>query len=869
MKRKFVKVMFLGALTLSTVTYVGCKDYDDDIDNLQTQIDANKASIAELQKFVKEGKWVKSVEPITGGFKITFNDGTPYEIVNGAKGDKGDTGATGAEGQSSILTVDPTTGEWLINGEKTGWSAKAPYIQDGYWYYWSKEAGKFVKGDKATGEQGEEGPAGANGFSPYISNGTNGDKGYWYFYEPDNKDAITSGDLKGWVKGAFTDATTTLTKIEDRPCWLLTQLDGDETKEVILPTADNLINIKGVAISDDGKISTDGTKEVTLYYGILKNEVKFGPKEDQNTYSKDKVLTSNNAVINVMVNPVDISLEEYTFTLQNSKGTNTYLELGKPVQNVTPKALTRAESTPNIGLYDLSVKIKDGLNSSAELPQAVYALATKNAWDKTIMSAYDVKVTLSNQNIPELTDQTLAAIKNCDETYVLDDLLKEAGETNLGYVADYYYTADNVEIKKDVETGKWQILSKIGQSVIVTVHYLTVEGVEKSSTLTIQFKKKLEMVTVDPINWTVTDAKDGKEKKVSLEVIKDLLDKEDYSVVYLSKAALDETPAETDIDYAVAPVVKAENGGIALSVAKDAKDKKWYLTAIFDETKVTATEHTIHLAVKNAKGEDDLGTLLVKGIDLKVNITMPKTPVFVFDRIPGYFSENGKGNTAKAYGTPVAGTEGKDKVTYDLTKLYTNVTNNMDNISYAEDDSEAWKGAQWLQSDVNPVLSLPVGPDNIGKEHGLIVSYQPYGNKNLAAILDEFNLTVLSEIAEGTEKETVSNKYLSNVVREFTLNLTDFVWKDYKGESIVWSSDSENRIKSITLVPSDTAGKYMDLSATDFKASTPIKVTLKNSVGVILSPESEENSYIEMKVLDAWGITSTVKIPVPIKNENK
>ena len=55
MKRKFVKVMFFGALALSTVTYVGCKDYDDDIDNLQTQIDANKASIADLQKFVNEG----------------------------------------------------------------------------------------------------------------------------------------------------------------------------------------------------------------------------------------------------------------------------------------------------------------------------------------------------------------------------------------------------------------------------------------------------------------------------------------------------------------------------------------------------------------------------------------------------------------------------------------------------------------------------------------------------------------------------------------------------------------------------------------------------------------------------------------------
>ena len=39
MKKNFVKVMFFGALALSTVTYVGCKDYDDDVKNLQEQID--------------------------------------------------------------------------------------------------------------------------------------------------------------------------------------------------------------------------------------------------------------------------------------------------------------------------------------------------------------------------------------------------------------------------------------------------------------------------------------------------------------------------------------------------------------------------------------------------------------------------------------------------------------------------------------------------------------------------------------------------------------------------------------------------------------------------------------------------------------
>ena len=32
MKKKFVRVMLFGALALATVTYVGCKDYDDDID---------------------------------------------------------------------------------------------------------------------------------------------------------------------------------------------------------------------------------------------------------------------------------------------------------------------------------------------------------------------------------------------------------------------------------------------------------------------------------------------------------------------------------------------------------------------------------------------------------------------------------------------------------------------------------------------------------------------------------------------------------------------------------------------------------------------------------------------------------------------
>ena len=43
MKRKYFSALLMGALTVASVsTFTSCKDYDDDISNLQQQIDANK-----------------------------------------------------------------------------------------------------------------------------------------------------------------------------------------------------------------------------------------------------------------------------------------------------------------------------------------------------------------------------------------------------------------------------------------------------------------------------------------------------------------------------------------------------------------------------------------------------------------------------------------------------------------------------------------------------------------------------------------------------------------------------------------------------------------------------------------------------------
>ena len=110
MKRKFVKVMFFGALALSTVTYVGCKDYDDDIDNLQGQIDGVKSQIAALESKINEGKWITSVTSSADGLTITMSDGQTFNITNGKNG------TNGTNGTEWTISED---GFWVCNGEKT------------------------------------------------------------------------------------------------------------------------------------------------------------------------------------------------------------------------------------------------------------------------------------------------------------------------------------------------------------------------------------------------------------------------------------------------------------------------------------------------------------------------------------------------------------------------------------------------------------------------------------------------------------------------------------------------------------------------------------------------------------------------------
>ena len=128
----------------SAGTFTSCKDYDDDISNLQGQVDGIKADLEDLQAQISAGKWIQSVTPVEGGFTVTISDGQSFTIVNGQDGADGADGAAGAPGAAGADGTKITIGEdgyWYFDGVKSEYKAvsdeettkiKSPYIgEDG------------------------------------------------------------------------------------------------------------------------------------------------------------------------------------------------------------------------------------------------------------------------------------------------------------------------------------------------------------------------------------------------------------------------------------------------------------------------------------------------------------------------------------------------------------------------------------------------------------------------------------------------------------------------------------------------------------------------------------------------------------------
>ena len=168
MNKKYFSVLLMGAMTVATVgTVTSCKDYDDDISNLQEQIDKLSETIKNIQTQINNGAILTSVTPTENGMTITLNqNGQPktYTISNGKDGQNGKS--------------------WKI-GDNGNW-----WYDEGNGYVDSKLPARGEKGDKGDkGDNGKDGIDGTNGTDGKDGkdgvDGTNGKNGKYYVPNPE------------------------------------------------------------------------------------------------------------------------------------------------------------------------------------------------------------------------------------------------------------------------------------------------------------------------------------------------------------------------------------------------------------------------------------------------------------------------------------------------------------------------------------------------------------------------------------------------------------------------------------------------------------------------------------------------------------
>lgn len=71
MKRKYFSALLMGALTIASVsTFTSCKDYDDDISGLQSQIDQLKKTIDEINSQITAGSILTDVTKNDNGITV-------------------------------------------------------------------------------------------------------------------------------------------------------------------------------------------------------------------------------------------------------------------------------------------------------------------------------------------------------------------------------------------------------------------------------------------------------------------------------------------------------------------------------------------------------------------------------------------------------------------------------------------------------------------------------------------------------------------------------------------------------------------------------------------------------------------------------
>ena len=453
MNKKFLSAILFGALMVSsTGTFVSCKDYDDDIDGLNSRVDGIESQIKDLEAKINAAKWITSVTPATGGFTVAFSDGSSYTITNGKDGAAGEAGAAGTEWTIS------EDGFWVCNGEKTT--------------------------VKAVGQDGAQGEAGKDA-QPEVKK----ENGKWYLWNGTEFEEFAGSAAPATnIPYYYTDpndANYTILVICDK--------DGKNEKEIRLPMNEGLAEI----------LILNATRNMTISYYRYNGTAEWNgakPLPAKGEY----LITQPTKSFLIQVTPANYDLAALDLKLVNSKGEEAPVVLGEATPYVGELGVQSRAVSAN-GIFEVTVSPQDfntetiknwednfrykGLSLVAN--EGVRSTYSSSLYLKKITSVptiyWDNMGNGYYQDLNEGNEIILnpeRVVTNADQSYYVTS----ADE----YIYDAFVTmaaaskADS--IKAGVTTDGVKITAKSACNLLVDVNYVNAMGqVKKAQNVTVNF----------------------------------------------------------------------------------------------------------------------------------------------------------------------------------------------------------------------------------------------------------------------------------------------------------------------------------------------------------------------------------------------
>ena len=486
MRKKYLSALLFGALLFASAgTFTSCKDYDDDISNLQSQINANADAIKALQDLVNNGDYVTAVKKSDDGKGIVFTfskSGDQTVALDIEAGQEGD-----------VLSIDPTTGELLKNGEPTG-----------------------IK------------PAKDETLAPVKAEG-----GVWVFLNEEGEYESTNIPVSG----------VTAVQNENKQ-WVLTITDANGAQStVVVPSAASVMSdlvlagwIDGDAIDSDGKLSTgdinttfggntnNNKASLPIEYCYITAITKAYDSNKETTWSaqkdvvKGQVLTSLRGLgvqLVTRVAPADLDLSSMKFTLQDSEGNTLPITLN-PSENFDGTLTRAANSSINLIPLDITTNTYANEKAYTDLYGAndgntLYSLVEESgARSNYGLAVKAEKATVSQQYVSKVDGDAPingTAGVNLNPTFEVD--LNKANKLTFGtkpeYVYDYYVepvdkaVADLFGVQIDKKAGTFTV-TKLSDQITRTTFELYVYA------LHIDGKIYRDKITIKPSNKIVASA---------------------------------------------------------------------------------------------------------------------------------------------------------------------------------------------------------------------------------------------------------------------------------------------------------------------------------------------------------------------------